>query len=765
MSKQFNAKRLLSFCLISLLIVQGFIFASAETSYAEVTKDSYIVIDAEGNAQTVELSESDALSMEKNPEIACVEKDFIIEKEVQEEYDMVKPLTENWSLNAINAVNATAERKVKVAVLDSGIDMTDNIVVAERKNFISDSPVELPLIEDLCGHGTSIASILIGTKTGSDVQGVNSNIELYSARVLDEYKQAPISRIVEAIYWAIEKDVDIINISFGTQTYSDALKTAIDAATDNGILVVAATGNHGSNSVDYPAAFDNVLSVGAINAAGEISSFSSTGENVDVVAPGEAVLAQGSFGEDLILSGTSLAAPHVAGVASLLWSKDMTKPATFIKTLIKLSAKKMMGSAYGLIDYNYALQIYDEVAQQFDTVAKEDLIEENDVVEVAPNAKEPLPPAEEESTTPSGEAEAADMIGNDTLNQSLESESTPIENENTSIKVTVEEDALLTGVTPEEDTNMSNNEEVPELKTEPSEVKIPNINSAEFEKIALEEIGAIGNDNAIIDLSDPVVDGSWYAAVHQGVIANAAMKSGAVYADNATFMKGMTGHPEFHGYSWHNNPSSTTFNTGTCNYIANYNYIVKLAQSYAKGNGYSSVALVPGQSSACQTAINKAMQDLLDYEAKLDSTERKFYGKSDVIQKNFVMGLAAHTALDACAHSTFETKSTTIGSTATWTRITHADGPNGMPKADDPDYKPQRSEMAGKILANAIIRSGAITKTSSVGNSSDDFYPGEAFFNKKLKFRMNKIKTFAQSAGMTTFKVNDFSALITTIVT
>lgn len=764
MSKHIKVERLLSFCLISLLMVQGFIFASTETSFAKVTKDSYIVIDAEGNAQTIELSESDAIIMEKNPGIACVEKDFIIENEDQEEWDMVKPVVENWSLDAINATNAAAERKVKVAVLDSGIDMTDNVVVAERRNFISDRPVELPLIEDLCGHGTSVASILVGTKTDSDVQGVNSNVELYSARVLDEYKQAPISRVVEAIYWAIEKDVDIINISFGTQTYSDALRTSIEAATDKGILVVAAAGNHGSNNVDYPAAFDNVLSVGAINAEGDISSFSSTGDKVDVVAPGEAVLAQGNFGEDLILSGTSLAAPHVAGVASLLWSKDMTKPAAFIKTLIKLSAKKKNGSAYGLLDYNYAIEIYDEVAQQFDAVAKGDVVEENDAIEAASNAEEPLPPAKGEPTTSSGEAEDTDMIGNNTSDQSIESERVTDGSENASEKV-IEQDAFSAEETAKKNVVVPNIEEVEELKTKPSKIEVPSVDSDEFEKIALEEIKVVDNNNAIIDLSDPVVDGSWRAAVHQGVITNVAMKNGAVYADKASFMEGMTGHPEFHGYSWHNNPSPTTFNSGTCNYIANYNYMVKLAQSYAKGNGYSSVALVPGQSSACQTAINKAMQALLDYEKGLDSSKRMFYGKSDVVQKNFVMGFAAHTALDACAHSTFETKSTAIGSTASWKRITHEDGPNGIPKADDPDYKPQRVDMAGKILANVIRRSGAVTATSSVGNSSDDFYPSEAFLNKKLKFRMNKIKTFADSAGMTAYKVSDLSVLMTTIVT
>lgn len=112
---------------------------------------------------------------------------------------------------------------------------------------------------------------------------------------------------------------------------------------------------------------------------------------------------------------------------------------------------------------------------------------------------------------------------------------------------------------------------------------LPDINSVAFENMALEKIDVSENSAQITDLSDPIVDGSWRKNVHQGVITNTAMKNGAVYAGSAAFMKGMTGHPEFHGYSWHNNPSSTTFGAGTCNYIANYNYMVKLAQSYAKG--------------------------------------------------------------------------------------------------------------------------------------------------------------------------------------
>lgn len=766
-----------SFCksMALILIVPCFLLMLPDVAHAEVQRNEFIVITnnddgitkvknehnvigESGDALTVEMTEGEASSLLQNEDIQCVERDFTIEAEVDAGWEIVKPISEDWNIQAINAENASSERSVKVAILDSGIDMTDNINVTERKNFIEDMPVETPLFEDTCGHGTSVASVLVGTSTGSTVEGVDSNIDLYSARVLDKKKQAPVSRIVEAIFWAIEKDVDIINISFGTQTYSEALKIAVNTATENGILVVAATGNRGSVGVDYPAAFDSVLAVGSTNAAGELSDFSGVGSAVDVVAPGEAVLTQGNFGEDLVLSGTSLAAPHVSGVAALLWSKDLTKPASFIKTLIKLSARDMAeyGSGYDLIDYEYALQIYEETARQFETVASGNISNDEEETEL----QEALEP---ESEVNSGESSSDEQLTNEEqtdeeCNQELSPDSEI-------------QGMSMVSATEEREQEPSQETNTPPLDAEqPSDetqvkVDAPDINSVEFEDEVLEHIDVDVNAGEAIDFSDPIVDGSWRAAMHRGVIANSSMKLGATYPDEVSFMEGMTSHPEFHGYSWHGNPSSTSFNSGTCNYVANYNYMVKLAQSYAKGNGYMAVPAVSGQSNTCYVAIRSAIQDLLDSEEAMeDSSKRVFWGKSDNVQKYFIMGIAAHTATDAFAHSTFETSSA-VGTTGVWRRITHAIGENGLKKADDPGYKPQRSEMASDILQNVMQRSASVTSTSNVGNSSNDFYVGSPFYSRNLKFRISKLNTFASNAGASPSYVTDFARLTTALVT
>ena len=122
------------------------------------------------------------------------------------------------------------KNKVKVALLDSGVDLFNDIEVKESINLLPGEEEVLPLFWDTSGHGTSIAGVLAAQDNKEGITGIDPDIELYSARVLDNNKTAPISRIVEAVYWAMEKDVDIISISFGTTQYSEALEIAIKEA-------------------------------------------------------------------------------------------------------------------------------------------------------------------------------------------------------------------------------------------------------------------------------------------------------------------------------------------------------------------------------------------------------------------------------------------------------------------------------------------------------------------------------------------------------
>ena len=269
-----------------------------------------------------------------------------------------------WNIEMVKSQKAieTSSNKVKVALIDSGIDYTQDIDVYLRKNFVQGQDDISIIYEDLIGHGTSIAGILAAKDNDEGITGINPNIQLYSARVLDENLSAPISRIVEAIYWAIENDVNIISISFGTLNNSEVLHKAIQDAYDKGILIIAAAGNHGV--IEYPAAYDEVIAVGSVGCKGEHSEGSAVGEDLELVAPGEQILSTGAFGGLSVTGGTSMAVPHVVGIASLLWEKDLTCSAEFIRLLLDISANKYgekVKYGYGLVDYEYALEIYDKI--------------------------------------------------------------------------------------------------------------------------------------------------------------------------------------------------------------------------------------------------------------------------------------------------------------------------------------------------------------------------------------------------------------------
>ncbi len=305
----------------------------------------------DNNIIVAELSEQEAEELNENSNI-IIEEDLVLEaskvksgskskkelyKRVKKERMKTKEKREaEWNLQAINVdkvdKKANTKDKVKVAVLDSGVDFISGINLVKSVNFVETEDYVATYYQDLTGHGTNIASVIAGTEDNV-VQGVNSNVELYSVKVLDQNNQAPISRIVEGIYWCIENDINIINMSFGTVTYSKALKKAIKDAYKANILMVAAAGNHDSD-VEYPAAFEEVMAVAATNTESEISDFSNTGEELDVAAPGEKVRVLGFFGMNGITHGTSIAVPQVVGVASLLWEQDLSKSNEFIRQLI-----------------------------------------------------------------------------------------------------------------------------------------------------------------------------------------------------------------------------------------------------------------------------------------------------------------------------------------------------------------------------------------------------------------------------------------------
>ena len=348
------------------------------------------------NMAAVTLTDSEAETLEENPDIAFVEEDIEVKacgksgknqsvKQIHKKIENRLPKNKGksqWNMRMIHGDKVTQDKfshlfkrkgktekkKIKVAVLDSGVDYWSDIDLAESLTLVPDEEEMSLLFMDGTGHGNSVAGLIAAKDNEEGITGVNPNAEIYSIRVLDNDNCSLVSRIVEGIYMAIERDVDIINMSFGVSTYSAALEQAVKDAEQAGILMVAAAGNVGDKGVQYPAAFDEVIAVGSVDKDGNLASDSSTGEQVELVAPGELVMSTGDFGDVRVASGTSLAAPQVAGAASLLWEKDPDMPAAFIRQILIESANcygehnKYGG---GLLDVEYAWKNYNTLKKQY----------------------------------------------------------------------------------------------------------------------------------------------------------------------------------------------------------------------------------------------------------------------------------------------------------------------------------------------------------------------------------------------------------------
>lgn len=331
---------------------------------------------------SLEMTEKEAQRLEKCTNVDFVEEDLCVEGSWKKHHKKkIRKLKKNksqyeWNVRMIGAdkikKETTAEektKKVKIAILDSGVDYGNDIDLAYSISLVPGEEEMTPLFMDGSGHGNSVAGLIAAEDNGEGITGINPNAEIYSIRVLDDDDKAPVSRVVEGIYMAMEQDVNIINMSFGLSSYSEALKKAITDATEAGILVIAAAGNTGENGVQYPAAYSEVMAVGAVDQMGDVTDDSARGKEIEIVAPGELVRSTGLFDSNLVASGTSLAAPQVAAVASLIWEKDLSVSADFVRSLLNESANAYGESkeyGNGLLDANYALSHYEEYKESYE---------------------------------------------------------------------------------------------------------------------------------------------------------------------------------------------------------------------------------------------------------------------------------------------------------------------------------------------------------------------------------------------------------------
>ena len=177
-------------------------------------------------------------------------------------------------------------------------------------------------VTDDFGHGTHVAGIAAAaTNNGIGIAGVSWGARVMPVKVLDQYGNGWYSDIADGIVYAADNGAKIINLSLGGAAASQTLCQAAAYAQQKGALLVAATGNAGA-AVLYPAACDGVLAVAATDRSDQRASFSNYGPEVDLAAPGVDIYSTWPWLDGYFTkSGTSMAAPHVSGVAALVWSR------------------------------------------------------------------------------------------------------------------------------------------------------------------------------------------------------------------------------------------------------------------------------------------------------------------------------------------------------------------------------------------------------------------------------------------------------------
>lgn len=232
---------------------------------------------------------------------------------------------------------------VKVCVIDTGLRTShEDIEGISSLTGTNDNDLVTPWDEDTGSHGTHVTGTIAAQDNSAGVIGVAPDAGIHVIRVFDDSGQFSASSLVEAMNACGEAGAKIISMSLGGTSSNIAEQWAVNSLQNQGILLVAASGNdgNGANSVEYPAGYEAVMSVGALDESVQIASFSTHNTAVDIAGPGVAVLSttannDRSYAE---YSGTSMATPHVAAVAALLWSQFPQASVEEIRTALQESA-------------------------------------------------------------------------------------------------------------------------------------------------------------------------------------------------------------------------------------------------------------------------------------------------------------------------------------------------------------------------------------------------------------------------------------------
>ena len=280
-----------------------------------------------------------------------------------------------WHMTRIEMEKAweiTQGEGVVVAIIDTGVKQSledlANTNFTTGYDFVNND--NDPTDDE--GHGSHVCgTIAQSTNNGVGVTGIAYKATIMPVKVLDQNGSGSYDDIADGIYYAVDNGADIINMSLGGSADLQVLKDAVDYAWNHGVVVVCAAGNENSSAPSYPAAYENSISVAATTSIDTRASYSNYGSTIDIAAPGgdtgdnngdgyDDMILQNTFGSSgegyYFYAGTSMASPHVAGVAALIKSVNPSLTNAEIRNILESTAEDLGDPGwdqyfgYGLVD-------------------------------------------------------------------------------------------------------------------------------------------------------------------------------------------------------------------------------------------------------------------------------------------------------------------------------------------------------------------------------------------------------------------------------
>lgn len=270
-------------------------------------------------------SQTAVKKLKAHPAVIRVDEDVIVEAlDRKGNIGEITLLTQvlPWGIDRVDAElvwpGGNTADPVKVGIIDTGISNKHPDLLANVKGGVNTiNPYKS--WKDDNGHGSHVAGIVAALNNTVGVVGVGPAADLYAIKVLNSAGSGYLSDVIEGVQWATANGMQVINMSLGTGSDIQSFHDAVIAAKNTGVVVVAAAGNSGG-SVIYPAAYSEAIAVSATDQNNVIASWSNRGPEIDLAAPGVSIYSTYKGTGYATLSGTSMAAPHVAGSAALVLS-------------------------------------------------------------------------------------------------------------------------------------------------------------------------------------------------------------------------------------------------------------------------------------------------------------------------------------------------------------------------------------------------------------------------------------------------------------